>query len=317
MSLLDLNDIRTFAAAAEAGTLSAAGKELHVPASTVSRSLTRLEKHLGISLVRRSSRGLVLTDSGREYLHTCRRALRMLKDGGSVIENHRSQPRGVIKIACPVTMARDLLAPLLKEFLRRFPELRVEIEPYASGWDQEPREDVDVFFKLRAPKDSLRRVRPYPGTARGIFAGKSYVQAFGAPTTPDELAAHRCIGSGVWKLSRGKRIAIPNLSFPVETSDPHIHLTLALEGVGICILPLWMAKWPEVREKLVPILPLWKPEPITLCALFFGQSRLTPKVQVLLDFLAEYIGTERDPRLRQRWAKEYFTAQSIGPTSGP
>lgn len=317
MSSFDLNDIRTFAAAAEAGTLSAAGQELHVPASTVSRSLTRLEKNLGVSLVRRSSRGLVLTDSGREYLHTCRRALRMLKDGGSLLETHRSQPRGAIKIACPVTMARDLLAPLLKEFLRRYPELRVEIEPYASGWDQEPREDVDVFFKLRAPKDSLRRVRPYPGTARAIFAGKSYVQKFGSPATPEDLAAHRCIGSGVWKLSRGKRIVAPSLTFAVETSDPHVHLTLALEGLGICILPLWMAKRPDVRERLVPVLPQWKPEPITLCALFFGQSRLTPKVQVLLDFLAEYIGTDRDPRLRQPWTKGYFTAQSIAPTSGP
>lgn len=317
MPLLDLNDVRTFAAAAEAGTLSAAGKELHVPASTVSRSLTRLEKHLGISLVRRSSRGLVLTDAGKEYLHTCRRALRMLKDGGDLMENQRSQPRGLLKIACPVTMARDLLAPLLKEFLRRFPELRVEIEPYASGWDQEPREDVDVFFKLRAPKDSLRRVRPYPGTARGIFASRAYVQAFGMPARPDDLTAHRCIGNGVWKLNRGKTTAAPEISFCVVTSDPHVHLTLALQGVGISILPLWMANWPEVRDKLLPVLPQWRPEPIIVCALFSGQARLTPKVQVLLDFLGEYIGTERDPRLRQKWAKQYFTALSIGPTSGP
>jgi LysR family transcriptional activator of dmlA len=317
MDLLDLNDVRTFAAAAVAGTLSAAARELHVPASTVSRSLTRLEKYLGVSLVRRSSRGLVLTDSGREYLQTCRRVLRTLKDGGELIESQRSHPRGLIKIACPITMARDLLAPLLKEFLRRFPDLRVEIEPYASGWNQEPREDVDVFFKLRAPRDSLRRVRPYPGTARGIFASASYVKRFGSPSAPEDLSAHRCIGSGVWKLSRGKSIATPGITFCVVTSDPHVHLTLALQGVGICILPLWMARWPEVRNQLIPMLPLWKPEPITLCALFSGQSRLTPKVQVLLDFLAEYIGTDRDPRLRQKWTKEYFTAHSIQPTSGP
>ncbi|MEO6911729.1 MAG: LysR family transcriptional regulator [Edaphobacter sp.] len=314
---LDLNDIRTFVAAAEAGTLSAAARQLQVPVSTVSRSLTRLEKHLGVLLVRRSSRGLALTDSGREYLQPCRRALRTLKDGSDLLGHQRSQPRGLLRIACPITMARDLLAPLLKEFLRRFPELRVEIEPYASGWDQEPREDVDVFFKLRAPKDSLRRVRPYPGTARGIFASTKYVQAFGSPATPAELAAHRCIGSGVWKLSRGKSEAAPNLSFCVVTSDPYVHLSLAVQGVGICILPLWMATRPEVRNQLAPILPQWKPEPITLCALFSGQSRLTPKVQVLLDFLAEYIGTDRDPRLRQRGSKGYFTGLSVGPTSGP
>ena len=238
MRVLDLNDVRTFASAAQAGTLSAAALELRVPPSTVSRSLTRLEKSLGVLLVKRNSRGLVLTDAGREYLQTCRRALRALADGSELIEGQRSHPRGLIKIACPITMARDLLAPLLKEFLRRFPDLHVEIEPYASGWDQEPREDVDVFFKLRAPKDSLRRMKPYPGTARGVYASPTYVQTFGAPATPNDLAGHRCIGSGVWKLARNKNISVPETTFTVVTSDPHVHLTLCLQGVGIAVLPL-------------------------------------------------------------------------------
>lgn len=317
MNVLDLNDIRTFVVVAQAGTLTAAAKEMHLPTSTISRSLTRLEKNLGVLLVQRSPRGMVLTDSGREYLHSCRRALRTLKDGGELLEDQRSRPKGVIKVACPVTMARDVLAPLLKEFLERFPDLRVEIEPYSSGWDQEPREDVDVFFKLRAPKDSLRRVRPYPGTARGLFASPGYIRASGSPATPDDLVGHSCIGSGVWKLSRGKKVVSPSLSFRVVTGDPFAALTLAIDGLGICVLPLWLAKRPEFRNILVPILPLWKPEPITLCALFFGLSRLSPKVKALLDFLAEYLGTDRDPRLRQQTAKGYFTDPSLKPTSGP
>ena len=162
MKTFDFNDVRTFVAIAQAGTLTAAARELHLPTSTVSRSLTRLEKHLSFLLVQRSPKGLVLTDAGKEYLQFCRRALRTLKEGGEVLDSRHSKPSGIIKVACPVTMSRDLLAPLLKEFLKRFPELRVEIEPYSSGWDQEAREDVDVFFKLRAPKDTLRRVRAYP-----------------------------------------------------------------------------------------------------------------------------------------------------------
>lgn len=316
MGVLDLNDVRIFAAMAESKTLSAAAKELGVPASTVSRSLSRLEKHLGVLLVRRSSRGVALTDSGREYLLTCRRALRMLKDGGEALESQRAHPRGLLKMGCPITMARDLLAPLMKEFLRRYPDLRVEIEPYASGWDQEPRDDVDVFFKLRAPRDSLRRVRPYPGTTRGLFASREYVAAHGSPASLEDLAAHRCIGHGTWKLSRGKSVASLNPMFCVVTSDPHVHLTLASQGLGISILPLWMAEWPEVSKKLVPILPRWRPDPISVCALFSGQSRLTPKVQVLLDFLEEHFGTEKDPRLRQKWKKEYFTPVSIPPMRG-
>jgi LysR family transcriptional activator of dmlA len=151
MKDLDLNDVRTFVTVAQAGTLTAAAQELRISTSTVSRALTRLEKHLNVLLVQRSPRGLVLTDSGKDYLQSCRRALRTLKDGGELLVGRRSSPSGIIKVACPVTMAREVFAPLLKEFLGRYPDLRIEIEAYASGWDQEPREDMDVFFKLREP----------------------------------------------------------------------------------------------------------------------------------------------------------------------
>ncbi len=78
-----------------------------------------------------------------------------------------------------------------------------------------------------------------------------------------------------------------------------------------------MSGWPEAQDHLVRILPGWLPEPITLCALFFGPSRLTPKVQVLLDFLGECIGTERGPRLRGKNQKEMFTEPALMATSGP
>ncbi len=314
---VDLNDVRTFVIAAQAGTLSAAAKMLHQPPSTVSRSLTRLERYLGVLLAHRGSKGLIVTDAGSEYLLACRRALRTLTDGEEFLEAHRTDPSGTIKIACPLTMAREILAPLLKDFITRFPSLKMEIEPYSFGWDQEPREDVDVFFKLKAPKDSIRRVRSYPGTARGLFASPAYVNALGSPANPDELATHRCAGSGVWKLSRGSKEVSPHIAFHVVTSDPGINLSFALHGLGITVLPLWLANHPDHRNRLIPILPLWKPEPITLCALFSGSSRLTPKVEGLLDFLAEYIGTERDPRVKYGRAKQYFTDLTRPPTSGP
>jgi DNA-binding transcriptional LysR family regulator len=237
-----------------------------------------------------------MTDSGKEYLQSCRRALRTLKDGGELLEGRRTSPSGLIKVACPFTMAQGVFAPLLNEFLGRYPDLRIQIETFAPGWDQEPREDVDIFFKLRAPKDSVRRVRPYPGTVRGLFASPGYIQSSGSPATPDDLTAHSCIGSGTWKLHRGKKIATPNILFRVVSGEPAVGLKLATSGFGISALPLW-----------IPVLPQWTPEPITPCALFSGPSRLTPKVQVLLDFLDEYIETDRDPRLEQDLAKGYFT----------
>jgi DNA-binding transcriptional LysR family regulator len=317
LEIPDLNDVRTFVAIGREGTLTAAARELRLPTSTVSRALTRLEKHLDVLLVQRSPRGLVMTDFGKEYLQTCKRALRILRDGSELLESRRERPSGLIKVACPITMARSIFAPLLQDFLGRYPDLRVEIEPYSSGWDQEPREDVDVFFKVRAPRDSLRRVRPYPGTKRGLFASPDYIAARGNPVTPGELETHTCIGSGTWTLSRGSKVASPNIVFRVVISDPVVHLDLALSGFGIGILPLYMAKRPNTRNRLMPILPLWNPEPITLCALFSGPARLTPKVQVLLDFLGEYIGTNRDPRLHSVPAKGLFTDPKLEATSGP
>jgi LysR family transcriptional activator of dmlA len=311
MKTFDFNDVSTFVAIAQAGTMTAAARDLHLPTSTLSRSLTRLENHLGVLLVRRSPRGVVLSEAGKEYLHFCRRALRTLKEGSEIFDTQRSQPSGLIRVSCPLTMSRELLAPLLKEFLRRFPGLRVEIEPYCSGWNQEPREDVDVFFKLQAPNDTLRRVRCYPGTARGLFASQGYIRAAGSPNTPDDLTGHSCIGSGVWKLRRDNKVATPNISFRVVSADPVVGLKFAADGLGITVLPLWSAGRSDVRDALVRVLPLWKPEPITLCALFFGPSRLTPKVEALLDFLGEYIGTERDPRLQNQPAEGCFTDASI------
>ena len=109
----------------------------------------------------------------------------------------------------------------------------------------------------------------------------------------------------------------PDIRFRVVSSDPVVALKLATSGLGVAILPLWMANSPDVRGALTPVLPRWTPEPITLCALFFSPSRLTPKVQALLDFLDEYLGTDLDPRLEGNSAKGHFTDRKLAPTSGP
>jgi len=307
MDVPDLNDIRIFTVVGQQGTLTSAAGKLRLPTSTVSRALTRLEKSLDVLLIRRSSRGLILTDFGKEYLQVCRRALRTLHEGSQTLAVRRERPIGLIKVACPVTMAHLIFAPLLTELIERYPELRVEIESYIPGADQEPREDIDIFFKVKAPGDSMRRVRAYPAAKRGLFASKQYIKRFGLPSRPEELLAHTCIGSGAWRLSRGTTTAAPNIQFQVVTNDPTVLLKLVLRHSGIALLPLYMGKWPETGENLVQVLPHWSTQPLTLCALFSGQSRLTPKVQVLLDFLGEYIGTARDPRLHGANPKGLFT----------
>jgi LysR family transcriptional regulator, transcriptional activator for dmlA len=308
----NLDDIRIFVAVAEAGTFSAAAANLQLPASTISRSLTRLEKHLDLLLVRRSQRGLSLTDAGKEYLVSCKHALRLLREGHELLVIHRASPSGLLRVACPTTMARDLIAPLLSKFMEAFPDLRVELETYSSGFDQEPKEDIDVFFKVRAPKDSSRRVRSYPGTARGLFASHGYVHNAGMPAEPADLTSHRCIGSGRWTLSKGGKTVTPDVAPRVVTDDPLVHRQLVLDGAGIAILPLYIALDPAIAKRLVPILPGWQPRPVVPCALYSDSSRLIPKVKVFLDFIQKYLGTDLDPRLRGARARDCFTEPTRG-----
>ena len=129
----NLDDIRRFVAAAEAGTFSAAAAHLQLPASTISRSLTRLEKHLDLLLVRRRQLGLTLTDAGKEYLVSCKRALRLLREGRELLDKHRASPSGLLRVACPITMARDLIAPLLSKFMEAFPDLRLRLPTPKGG----------------------------------------------------------------------------------------------------------------------------------------------------------------------------------------
>ncbi len=313
---LDLNDVRIFVVAARTATLSGAARELGLPASTVSRSITRLERHLGLLLVQRGQRGVKLTDAGTQYLGSCKQALQTLKDGGELLDRHRVHPGGLLKVACPTTMARDVLAPMLMTFLNAHPELQVEINPYSSGFDKEPNENVDVHFMLREPNDSGRHVRHYPATKLALYASRDYVSAFGLVKEPEDLQAHRCIGSGSdsryakWKLAKGKKSSILDLKFQVMATDPEVHRRLALDGAGVAMLPIWMAKNPASAGQLVPVLPTWRPDPLPLCALYSGNSSMTPKVRAFLDFVAGYLGTDRDPRVAGCAAYECFEKPS-------
>jgi len=312
----DLNDVTAFVAAARAGTLSGAAREMGLPTSTVSRALTRLEEQVGILLIRRSQRGLALTDAGKDYLTSCRRALRSLREGSELVERQRVNPSGSLRVAAPVCFAKNTLAPLLAAFLKTYPEMKVELDLYSSGWDQEGADEVDVYFKVRTPKDSARKCHLYPKILQGLFASKDYLSAHGAPRQPADLVKHRCIGLlaetnfNLWKLMKGTKMASPELHFALTASDPEIHCQLALDGAGVAVLPLWLAKQPDFEKHLTPVLPSWLPVPIALCALYSGSSRLTPKIQVFMDYLEPFIGTERDPCLHGTSAKGCFLNNS-------
>ena len=104
--------------------------------------------------------------------------------------------------------------------------------------------------------------------------------------------------------------------FRVATNDPFAMFDLVLEGIGIAILPLYLARQSEISRRLVPILPLWVSQPITHYALYFGSTRVVPKVRVFLDYVAEFLGTDRDPRIGDSPSEGLFARQRYANDSG-
>ena len=252
--------------------------------------------------MQRSPAGLTLTDAGREYAAACQTALGSLREGDNALDRYRSQPAGNLRILCPYIFARDVLAPVLPKFTEKQPALVLDIALYASRWDQEPKTATDIVFKVVALKDSTRRAHRFPAACVGLFASRDYIQRKGTPSRPSDLAEHQCVGAMPapevrWSFTKGTVAVTQAITCSVRSVEPELRLHLALAAQGIVPLPMWLALRPEHADALVQVLPNWKMEPTTLSALYYGSAKLSPKVKLFLDFVAEYVGTEKDPRL--------------------
>jgi DNA-binding transcriptional LysR family regulator len=195
---------------------------------------------------------------------------------------------------------------MMGKLVNEFPNLKIELQDYVPTHVPLPRLDVDIIFMVTPPNDSSRMIRSYPSTMRGLFASESYLRECGHPKNPLELVNHRCIGINRWELTNDQTTMIPPVVFHVTTGDPVVSRQLAIDGIGIVVLPLWMAKAAALRRVRVHVLPGWLPSPIPLVALYCSPNALTPKIKKVLDFLSGYIGTDQDPRLEHTKASECF-----------
>ena len=309
--MINLNDIQIFIYAAQTGTLNAAARTLGVPPSTVSRAITRLEKEVEMQLLRRTSRGISLTEVGQEYLEKCEAALGQLNAAHEMLGVNRIKPRGTIRLAVTTAFARDVLTPILKHFLERYPEIHLQIFFHGGKFSTSLDDNLDFYFQIGKPKDSSLKVKMFPPILRRIYASPSYVERHGSPSAPSDLREHFCIGfapkdSATWRLTSKTEKQSVKLSLRVSVADPVIHKQLTLEGLGIAELPVWAAL-PEVEAgRLVAVLPEWQAEPLYFHALYAERSSMAPKIKIFLEFVEEFVSTEFDPRSSRYQPSDIF-----------
>jgi len=298
----DLNDMLYFAEVVERGGFAAAGRALGIPKSRLSRRVSELEGQLGVRLLQRTTRRLSLTEVGESYLRHCQAMREAAQAAADTVAQVQTEPRGTVRVSCPVTLAQTVLAELMPEFLERHPQLRVEMQ-VTNRVVNLVEEGVDVALRVRPDlEDSGSMVVKRLDDARQVLvASPALLARQGNPSTLAELSRLDSMAMSAADGRSSLRLIGPDGREEVVQLAPRYVaddlLTLkfaALAGTGMCWLPEYMCH-AELREgRLVHLLPHWTTPRGVVHAVFPSRRGLAPSVRRFLDFLGEKIPGHSD-----------------------
>ena len=305
--LPDFEGIAMFAKVAEERSFTGAARAMGVSVATVSRAVTRLEERLGGTLFNRTSRRLALTDYGHMMAERASRIYANAEDAESFARESSSRPRGLVKLAAPLSFGARWVAPLLPEFFRTYPEIAVDLHLTDAHADLIG-EGFDAALRIAILEDSSLVARLIVPVRRFVVASPSYLAQYGRPQHPDDLGAHQCLTYAnrsrrdVWRFTNEAGEECPvTPAGPLRGTSVEALLPTVLEGCAIAELPEFVATQYFPDKLLEPILTDWRlPEG----GLYFvtPTARARPaKVGALADFL---IAKLTDPQ----WSAEAVMA---------
>ena len=292
----DLNDMLYFAQVVDHGSFAATARELGIPTSTLSRRVADLEEALGVRLLHRTTRKLSLTQVGEIYYQHCATLRAQAQAAEDAVSLAQSEPRGTVRMSCPVTLAQITMRPILPAFMRRYP--KVKIEMLVSNRVFDPlRDGVDLALRVRTSlEDSGGLVVKQFGVARTqLFASPRLLAEKGHPQSPEHLNRVPSVAMSVRDGRATLRLAGPSdktfdlQHAPCFAADDFLTLKHAmLEGIGMGVLPEYLCRQELDNGQLVRVLQDWAPLPDVLHAVFPSRRGMVPAVRCLLDFLDEY-----------------------------
>ncbi|WP_421737927.1 LysR substrate-binding domain-containing protein [Caulobacter sp.] len=289
--LPDLEGLAIFAKVVELRSFAAAADELALSKATVSKAVTRLEMRLGARLFNRTSRRLALTDAGQSLVEPATRVLAQGEEAENTALAQSAAPRGLVRLAAPMSFGLSDVAPVLPQFLALYPEVTVDLHLSDATIDLVGM-GFDAALRIAALPDSslvARRLRP---VKRYVVGAPSYLARQGRPTHPGHLAEHSCLGYAymptpdTWRFvnAAGEEASIRPAG-PLRVNNADALMPALIAGQGLAVMPDFIAGAALADGRLEAVMPDWSPPPIALHLVMPPGGPRPARVEALTAFL--------------------------------
>lgn len=291
-------EIELFVQVAETGSLSRAAEALGLSNAAASRHLSALEERLGARLVERNTRRLYLTDTGQEFFSRAKSILSDLKDAESAVNATALNPTGMLRITASLSFSLHHVAPLLREYTQRYPNVTVHVEA-ANRYLDIIDNNIDVAIRTREIEpDSNITIRRLAETRRILAASPRYFAQHGFPKTLEDLPKHKLLiytyanNPNELRFTRDGETTTVTVKGLLESNDGQILRTAALDGLGILVQPSYIVYNDIVAGRLVPVLDEWDLPHLTINLAYPSRKHLSAKVRTFIDFVAEHFARQ-------------------------
>jgi DNA-binding transcriptional LysR family regulator len=286
--------MRLYAKAVETQSFSKAAEAFGLAPSSVSRQITQLEQELGVTLLRRTTRKLTVTEAGREYHARAMRILGLMEEASSAAADYGREPKGTLRVNACNHFGEIHIAPLIPEFIAAYPGVEVDLF-MTDQWVDMVETDTDVAVRIgEVGDDSLvaRRLAPY---RRVICATPAYLAQHGRPASPAGLSGHNCLlhvrtpGTVTWRVTVGRKFEEVRVSGNFRSNNMEAIRAAALGGLGIARMPMWVATEDIKQGRLVRLFggPGPAPAETHIVAVHHKNRHPDRKVRLFIQFLAE------------------------------
>ena len=280
--------MNTFVRIVEKGSLTAAAAALDTSLPSVVRTLATLERALGVRLLNRTTRRIHLTDEGAQYLERCRTILSAMQDAEAALTTRRTEPHGRLAVTASVLFGRRYIAPIMSEFLRRYPNVSADLL-FVDRVVNLVEEGLDVAVRIGHLRDSSLVAVPVGWVRRVVCASPDYLQRHGIPRTPEDVRRHACVRhTGLaprsdWHFRVGRRTVTIPINAAVTCNDIDSSLEACLSGRGLGMFLSYQTAPYRNQKKLRYVLEEFETERLPV-HIVYPQARLvTSKVRAFVD----------------------------------